>query len=380
MSARGNAQQRIKRRISVGAAFVTNGVVSFQLPRNYDVETVGVRIAGSWTLPAALATGSNGFKPVLRSDAPFGLIQRVEVVLEGRQTIVSVPARILAMANVWRRRQYFAMTNVDTYGQTQNPGLVRNVATASSVLTENTTINFTGTFYIDFQAIMGVRPKDTNLRAGGLQTFELRLITSDLTGLLYQPSATLLTTPFSPPAIGATLPANTTANLGTLNATTIDIFDLELEELKSGTGQMSVPGFVQRWTNQNIALGANNAALETLLPTDNFIGAIIIAPTIGNEAQDNVVTDVIARRGTDQRISLPAPDLIALNERDYMHQRFAGYMIADFMHSGATRTKLADMWNVQGGADTRLVTAINQSGANVNMDVTTVEYIPVKQA
>lgn len=377
----GNAQQRIKRIIATAVPFVPNGIVPIQLPRNYDIETLGIRVSGSWTLPVALATGSNGFKPAMRTDSPYGLFPRVEIVVEGRQTIFSVPAPVLGMANFWRRRQYYAITNVDTYNHTQNPGLVRNVATASSVLTENTTITFEGTFYIDFQSIMGMRPKDTNLRAGGLQTLVLNLICSDLTGLLYQPGATLLTTPFSPPAIGATLPANSVANLGTLNATTIDVFDLELEELRSATGAMSVPGFTQRWSNQNVALPANNAAQEVLLPTDNFISAILLRANIGGEPQEGIFgANIIARRGTDQRIALPALDLAAINERDYMHQRFPGFYALDFAHSGGVRTKLSDMWNVQGGADTRLVMPVINSGTNVNVDVTTIEYIPIRQA
>lgn len=377
---RGNAQQRIKRIIAAGVPFVANSIIPLPLPRNYDIETLGVRVSGSWTLPVTLATGSNGFKPAVRTDSPFGLFPRVEVSVEGRQTIFSVPGPIIGMANVWRRRQFYSITNIDTFNHGQNPGLTRNVATASTALVENTTVTFEGTFFIDFQSLMGMRPKDSNLRTGGLQTLFLNLITSDITGLLYQPGATLLTTPFSAPAVGATLPANSVGNLGTLNATTIDLFDLELEELRSATGSMSVPGFTQRWTNQNVALLANNAALETMLPTDNFIGTIIVRPNVGGEPVEGILSNLIARRGTDQRVSLPALDLAAINERDYSHQRFAGFYFLDFMHSGAINTKLADLWNVQGGADTRLVLSNIVSGANVNADVTVIEYIPIKQS
>lgn len=377
------AQQRLKRIIQQAIPFVANSQIPLQLPRNYDIETLAIRIAGSWTLPVALATGSNGFKPAMRFDAPFGLISRAEVILEGRQTIFSVPMRILGMANPWRSRQYYTNADANTFSQTQTPGLTRNVATASTVLVENTTISFFGIAYIDFQNIAGVRPKDTNVRSGGLQTFDLRLTTSDLTGLLYQPSATVLTTPFAAPAIGATLPANSVANLGTLNATTIDVFDVELEELRDKNDQLSVPGFVQRWTTQTVPVAAANNQLEVLLPTDNFIGAIILAPTIGNEAVDTLFANgqnIIARRGTDQRIALPWQMLSGLNERDYTHQRFVGYNFLDFTTSGGRNTKIADAWNVQGGADTRLVLPVQNPGANVSADVITCELMPVSPA
>lgn len=376
----GRAQQRIKRTIITGAAFVPNGQLTIPLPRNYDVETLVVTLRGSITTPAtAFVAGSNAFGPAIRSDAPFGLIPRVEVILEGRQTVLSVPARILGMANVWRRRQPFWPTQADTFADTQKPPLVRNAGTATTAIAVATTYPIACTFEIDFQYLKGIRPKDTNLRSGGLQTFDLKLTFADLSSIFYQPSSTLLTTPFSAPAIGATLGANSggATSLGVLNACTIDVYDVELEELKGADNRLSTPGFVQRWTNQTVNIAAANSALETLLPTDNYIGAIILAPTIGGEATDTVLTNIIARRGTDQRISLPANNLAALMEREYEHPRFPGYYVLDFASSGAVQAKMPDAWNVQGGADTRLVASVANPGTNVSMDITTVEFIPI---
>ena len=380
---RGRSQQRLKRIIQTGIAFVKNSVIPVQLPRNYDIETLFISIRGSLVSPVtAFVTGSNGFTPAIRFDAPYGLIPRVEVILEGRQTVFSVPMRMLGMANMWRRRPYYFITNVDTFNETQTPPLVRNAATGSSVIAINTTYAFKGTVAIDFQCLKGLRPKDTNVRSGGLQTFDLRLTTSDETGLYYQPSSSQLTTPFTAPAIGATLGANSggATSLGNLSGVTIDVYAQELEELRDSKGGLSSPGYVQRWINQTVPVPAASGQQEVLVPTDNFIGAIIVAPTIGNEASDIVVTNVIARRGTDQRFSLPANDLRAINEVDYERQCFPGFYVCDFMNSGGVNTKISDAWNVQGGADTRLVLSTANPGNNVNVDVLTIEFIPISAA
>src|SRR3954471_21722819 len=115
---RGRSQQRLKRIIQSGIAFQKNSTISVPLPRNYDIETLAISVRGSLISPVtAFVAGSNGFTPAIRFDAPYGLIPRVEVILEGRQTIFSVRMRILGMANMWRRRPYFYNTNVDTFNE-----------------------------------------------------------------------------------------------------------------------------------------------------------------------------------------------------------------------------------------------------------------------
>lgn len=372
-------QQRIKRFVQQ-QAFVSNGQMIFaNLPRNYDIEGYGIRISGSITTPVALPAGSNTFKPALRTDSPFGLIARVDLVAEGRTTIFSVPGYVLGIANVWRRRMWYSPMDANTFGQAQTPGLVRNAATATTALSENATLNFVGTLFLDLQTVNGLRAKDSIFRTGGLQTLELRLQTSDQTALFYQPGATLLTTPFSAPAIGATLAATLAANV-TLGATTVEVFECELQELVNPGEAVPQPGFVKRWSHQDVPIAAANQNLEVQIPTDNFVQAIILSARIGNEGSDTIITNAQLKRGVDVRLNLTGQEIIALNERDYSHPRFAGEYILDVMTSGAVYDKIADAWNLQGGADTRVALAVQNPGANVVVGVTTLEYIPLKAA
>lgn len=370
-------QQRIKRLIQT-LPYTLNGQVVFQnLPRNYDAEGYMVQISGSFTTPVALPAGSNTFKPALRTDSPFGLMPRVELIAEGRQTLVSCPAYVLGIANVWRRRAWYSANDANTFGQVQSPGLVRNTATASTALVENVTTPFVGTFMIDLQSIMGMRAKDSVFRTGGLQTLELKITTSDSASLFYQPGATLLTTPFSAPAIGATLAA-TLASVVVLNGVTISLFSVELQELLGDNEQTSLPGYIKRISHQDVPIAAANVNLEVQIPTDNYMEALILSSRIGGEGVDTIINNIQLKRGVDVRLNLLDNQLAALNERDYNHPRFAGEYIADLMTSGAVYDKIADAWNLQGGADTRVALDVSNPGNNVIVGVTSIEYIPLR--
>lgn len=374
-----SGQQRIKRFIAQ-QPFVANGIVSFpNLPRNYDVESYAIRLSGSFTTPATIPVGSNAFKAALRTDSPFGLITRIDFIAEGRQTLYSVPGYVLGIANAWRRRTWYSAMDANTFNRTQSPGLVRNAATASTAEVENATTAFEGVFYLDLQQIMGMRAKDTVFRTGGLQTLEIRIVTSDSTGLFYQPGATSLTTPFPAPAIGATLNATFGAQV-TLGATIIELFSEELQELVGPNETVSMPGYVTRWSHQDVPIAAANNNLQIQIPTDNYLKALIITPRVGGEGQDNIITNVQLSRGVDVRVNLPWNELTAFNERDYPGPRFPGVGIADPMTSGAVYDKTADAWNLQGGADTRLILAVQNPGANVIVGVTAVELIPLRAA
>lgn len=368
-------QQRL-RRLLAQVPLTLNSQIPIQMPRNYDYETIFIRISGTVTLPVALAVGSNGFKPALRSDAPSGLITNVQLLMEGRNALINVPFHVLNQANVRRSRNFFSMAIPETYGATQNPGLVKNAATASTALVENTAITFEATIAVDLQNVLGMRPKDSVLRSGGMQTLDLRITTADSAALFYQASATLLTTPFAPPAIGATLAATTAATNPITNAF-ITVTDIEMQEMGDANGAVSVPGYSQRYSYQEFPIVAANGNLEVNLPTDNFIGSVILSSKIGGESVDGVITNCIIKRGLDQRINMPIRDLIAQNERDYKHPRIPGYYILDVMGSGAAYDKLSDAWNVQGGADTRLALGVQSPGSNVLVGMTVIEYIPV---
>src|SRR5271165_4073242 len=83
-------QQRVKRLVA-SQAWAANTLVSIPLPRNYDVETIYVTFTGTENYPAALVGA------VVRHDAPFGLVQSVQVIAEGRQTIFNIPGYVIGM-------------------------------------------------------------------------------------------------------------------------------------------------------------------------------------------------------------------------------------------------------------------------------------------
>jgi len=360
-------QQRIKRIIQQ-QQIVSSNQLTFQLPRNYDIETVYVNIQGSITYPAALTNNA------IRSDAPFGYMTRVEVIAEGRQTLFSVPGYILGMMNVRRHKRPTYRERVETYGQHQSYPL--QYVAPTSAMTVSTTQTWAGTICIDFQNIAGIRPKDTNLRSGGLQTLDLKITFGDITTFFYGLAGAPTATPFAAPNPAAQ-PSLATYTL-TPGLCTVAIS--EIQELADKSGKISSPTWVQRWTHQDANVAGAQANFQLLLPTDNFVGAVMLCTKIAGESVDGVLSNIYLRRGIDVRYNLPVGTIQqAISNLDYDWYLSPGFYVADLVGVGQSQIKIAESWNLQGGADTRVAVDTLSGNAFTNLGVTTVEYIPLKQ-
>lgn len=358
-------QQRIKREVFNGA-WAANTVLTVQMPRNYDIETIYVTITGTVNYPAALVAA------VVRNDAPYGLFNRVELIAEGRQTLFSVPGYVLGMSNIRRHKRATYRERFETFQAAQQYPLVYTSPTTTMPV--STSVPFSGMIAIDLQNIAGVRPKDTNLRSGGLQTLDLKLTLSDLTSLFYPAAATA--TPFAAPTIGA-LPVLTGY---TLTPTAIIVAVAELQEMQNAKSQISTPTFVQRWSHADYNLPAVQNDFPMLLPTDNFIGAVFATTKQSGESVNGLISRLKLARGVDVRYNWTATMLQAIGQEDYDWSLPAGHYIADLMGAGAPSIKISDAWNAQGGADTRAFADVLVGNAFTNLGLTVVEYLPLRAA
>lgn len=361
------AQQRI-RRIVQQQTFVAGGVLTFQMPRNYDAESIYITIQGSVTYPATLVNAA------VRGDAPYGLLNKVELIVEGRQTLFSVPGFVLGMNNIRRHKRATYRERVETYNTHQAFPLA--YVSPTSAMSVSTTQNFSGTMCIDLQNIAGYRPKDSNLRTGGMQTLDLKLTCGQLTDLFYPLAAAPTSTPFAAPNPGAALPALTGY---VLNATTVTVCVSEMQELANAQGKISSPTTTFRWSNQTINVTATNSNLEVLLPTDNFIANIFLTSKIGGESVDGIISNVILRRGVDVRYNLPIATISALCQLDYDAAMQPGHYVCDLAAAGNNNLMMSQSWNLQGGADTRVALNLISASATTTVDVTTCEIIPLRQ-
>jgi hypothetical protein len=360
-------QQRVKRLVQ-SQAWAVNTLVTVPLPRNYDLESVYITITGTENYPAALVAAC------VRSDAPFGLITRIEVIAEGRQTLFSVPGYVMGMANIRRHRRPTYRERAESWNNHQNPPLVYTAPT--STMPTSTSVAFAGTICLDFQNIQGFRPKDTVLRTGGLQTLDLKLTFGDQTSLFYPAAASA--TPFAAPALGSTLPTLTNY---TITPGTLFVNISEVQELADPqTGQISSPTSVQRWSNQQINLPSVQTNLQTLLPTDNFVGMVLLTTKISGESIDGMISGARLQRGVDVRYNIDVPVLRGLMQMDSDWAMQPGFMALDIMGAGNQFVKISEAWNLQGGADTRIGVDVVAAGAGTTStaDITTVEFIPLR--
>jgi hypothetical protein len=360
-------QQRVKR-IVQSQAWAVNTVTTIPLPRNYDIESVYITFTGTENYPGVLVAA------VIRGDAPFGLLSRVEIIAEGRQTLFSVPGYILGMNNVRRHRRPTYRERFETFSTHQQPPLVYTAPTTTMPI--STSVPFAGTICIDLQNIQGFRPKDTNLRSGGLQTLDLKLTWADQPQLFYPAASSA--TPFAAPALNSSLPALTGYTI-TPGTVFVDISEVqELADPKSG--QISSPTSTQRWSNQQINLPAVQNNLQTLLPTDNFVGMVLLAAKVSGESQNGMFSGVRLQRGVDVRYNMDEQVVRALMQLDYDYQLQPGHYALDLMGSGNQFVKISEAWNLQGGADTRIGVDVTAAGAGTTstLDITTVEYIPLR--
>jgi len=358
-------QQRVKREVFNGA-WAANSVVTVQMPRNYDAETIYVTITGTVNYPAALVAAC------VRNDCPFGLFSRVELIAEGRQTLFSVPGYVLGMSNVRRHRRAVYRERVETYNSQQSYPLA--YVSPTSAMTISSSQTFSGTLAIDLQNIAGVRPKDTNLRTGGLQTLDLKLTIADLPSLFY--SAASSVTPFAVP-LTTSLPALTNY---TMTPGTLIVGLSELQEMRNADGRISTPTFVQRWSHADYNITAVQNDFPMLLPTDNFIGAVFLTTKQTGESINGIATRFKLQRGVDVRYNLTSVLQQSLGNTDYDWSLPPGHFMLDLMGSGAPSLKIADAWNAQGGADTRCFIDTAVGNANVNVGLTVVEYLPLRGA
>jgi len=307
-------QYRIKRR--VGQYAVTeNGILTVDMPRGYDYESIGFRLAGGIQV-------TTNFTAV-RAENPIQLIKRIELVADGKNTIDSVTGVLINRANMFRR------------------GQLGTLVPASGFVVATYQVNASG--IIDRALIDGIRPKDANMRTSGMQLLQLRF------------------------TFGAVVDCFTGAGVGVLSAMLIDVWTNELVEIADANEQLTKPLFLLKRSYQDITITAANANLEVILPIGNVMRGIVARlegnPTAG-EPSDQVCNDITLRSGVDVRLNLPY--LVAREgcKMDYDITTLPpGIVVADLMHMGQQAgVRASEGWDLTNASEAKLVLDVNGTG------------------
>lgn len=320
-------QYRVMRKVA-SVAVVAGSFATLDLPRDYDYESIFLRINGSVQVTTA--------GTAVRNEAPTQLVQRVEVIADGKNNIFSAPFWFASNAN---------------YGRDLLQNGARVLTAPSSAALGTYPIEAIGA--VDLMTQDSVRPKDSNFRSSGLSLFQLRLT--------FGPLADLFT------GSAVVVPSGTIY---------VDVFVQQLVEIADANGQVTTPIALKKVSFQEIALPSSNANQEIRLPAGNFIRGVTIRTdglTTAGEPSTGVLNNVQLAAGVDVRMNLAGANLRAKNNADYGYLN-AGYYVADVTSKGSSAINLTDLWDVTGAAEPKLIVDV-VGGSNVKMQAVVTEYI-----
>ena len=323
-------QFRIRRLVGT-VPIVAGGVGTIDLPRQYDYESIQVRIVATLNVTAGATS--------VRAEAPTQLVQRMDLTADGKNLLFSAPFWYASLANYKRQ-----LTNASS-GVTVPP-------TAVSIAAYN--VEATGV--IDLMTPDGVRPKDSNFRTKDLSLFQLRF-------------------QFGQP--GDSFVGGTVSFTGT---PVVEVSTVELVELPvDAAGNLPLIPFVKKVSWQQFNVTATNANFEARLPAGNLIRSVMARTAGSVTAGEPSIAMLNAMRlvsGVDVRLNTTGPGLRRMNSADF-GALTAGYYAADLLSRGYSPVNLSELWDVRGAAEPKAQFDI-VGGANNILDVVTEEYIPAQ--
>lgn len=318
-------QYRVIRKVAT-VPVTAGGFSTIDLPRDYDYETIFVRINGGLQVTGAATT--------VRAENPCQTVARMEVIADGKNNIYSAPF-------------WFASLGARARPMTDFNGRATTPASGTAIATY--TVEAIGA--IDLMAVDAVRPKDSNFRSSGLSLFQLRLTFG-------QPGDNF---------VGGTV---------VFSNMYVDVFVQQLVELPDAAGAVTSPYALKKVSYQEIAMASSNANQEIRLPAGNQIKSVLIrteGSTTAGEPSVAVLNNVQLAAGVDVRLNLAGAQLRAKNSADYGYLT-AGYYVADMTSKGQAPVNLTDLWDVSGASEPKLICDVT-GGASVKMQAVVTEFI-----
>ena len=276
------------------AAFVPGGVVTLELPRMADIETVILDLSGTFTYPA----GAAGSLTSLKAQA---LIKRVELICDGKITVLSAPGWAFGVASD---------RTFEGGGGGADQTMTVPAANAAGTLSAQ--------LFVDLMQFDGINPKDSNLRVRGFSIVELKVTFGNWSDCFTNVASV-------PTVFNLTL--NTDLNLCT-----------EMDPAAS------MPKFVVKRTSQTISATNSNSNYQINLPASNAIRSIKFFTADNGVATDACLNSVTASNGIDTRVQSSARALRA-RVRGYKSVQ-TGMLEIDFARQTRSGVKASDAWAV----------------------------------
>lgn len=297
------SQQRLKRSYIENDGAFEGQQYQLSLPRNYDVETYRLRVTGN-----AVVTTSF---PSTRVESPFGLVRRIEIIADGRSTLVSQSG-----------------TTACYPMQLRTPPLTPGINGARIVPSNIAGTNpFSMVFELPRAMFDGLRPKDSNFRTNAPNTIDLRI------------------------SFGNCADMFNGAGVGTISNLQVTVFADEISEAKDRAGNISAPMYLIRYNEVQVPAVSNNTALQIKLPVNTILRGCFFRQSVNGEPTDSIINRIQLKRGLDVRASRAARDLRYENFLQQGYAPFTGTLNLDLAKTPGYLVKTTDCWNLDGSTD-----------------------------
>lgn len=294
-------------------AYSANTPVSLSLPRNQLVRSLLLMLTGELIIATADATG-------LLSDSPYGLIKRLEVIADGRDTLKSWDFAAINFKDLLLGGTPNAKTDV---GLTQ----AAHAFDASAEL---------------FFALEGFkRPIDSLVPANALQTFELRVTWGNEDDLAAPDSGTTFA---------------------------LDKVNLSVH-IDDGISAKRLGLMGNKELSLEKEITADTDAFKVSLSPGNFYPRLILRTTDAGVNQSDIINNVKIQSGVNNFYNMDGAEIRALNKKRYgLETMPAGYYVIDFTRDGFAMQSLDSrrmsslemMLDVSVGSGTTLVKVFSQ--------------------
>lgn len=315
----GNPQFYVWRKVGT-YDIVENAPLGIPMELGLDLYSIGFKINATLDVTAAATA--------VRAEAPSQLIQRVELVADGKNTIASVPFVNLTHGNAFRHSR-------------------AAVTPPTGVSIANYAVKAAGK--LDMATVDGVNPKDTALHTNQFGSLRLRL------------------------TFGSAAACFVGGTVGLGAGSTVDVFVKEAVELT--TAGQTAPRFVRKMSYLEQDITANNTNLLIPLPVGNQIRAVELRAEDAGEPVDTIINNVKLYSGTDVRFDLDGEHVKDTNIEDYgafaSGGMPAGFYIADFCADG----RLTNAWDLRGIQQAWLSLDVTSQSANSKVYVTPIELV-----
>lgn len=287
-----------------------NTKVVYDIPLTADLERLLILLSGTVTTSVAATA--------LVKDGIAELIQSVDLIANGSDTIASLPFAQLVNGNMFRR-----------YARNAPPVVQPTLAIG--------VLPFSASGVLDLSAFGAIRPKDSSVRETKYKTLQLILrFAPDFTSVMS----------------GATVTGSTINSLVTAHET------VELPDPTTGKVTSPILRPLISYREDNVT-GATIRQRFRLTPEQALRGLVLRAVNgAGNATTDATLSQVRVYTGTTLRYAKSAAGIRADNQNDMQAAIPTGYYFLNFAAQGQSPDRLNDSYDlrmaVMGGADAYL--------------------------